>query len=66
MQNACWPFVYLHDTQILLKTRFFVMPATAVTVLRRRSSEELGILKMGVFVDACELKDVTDKKAAPI
>lgn len=40
------------------------MPGTAVTLLRRSLSEDLGTLKMGVFVDACEFKDVTDKKAA--
>ena len=47
-----------------MKAEFFVMPGTAGTLLGRSSSEELGVLKVGVSVYACQLKDVTDKKAA--
>ena len=41
------------------------MPGTADTLLGRRSSEELGVLKVGVSVNACESKKKNaDKKAA--
>ena len=33
---------------------FFVMPGTAHTLLGNRSSEELGVQKVGVPVNACE------------
>ena len=59
MLNICVP-----NTQTSLKAEFFVMPGTADTLLGRSSSEELGVLKVGVSVYACQLKDVTDKKAA--
>ena len=57
--NICVP-----DTQTSFKAEFFVMPGTADTLLGRRSSEELGVLKVGVSVNACESRNVTDKKAA--
>ena len=47
--NICVP-----DTQTSFKAEFFVMPGTADTLLGRRSSEELGVLKVGVSVNACE------------
>ena len=59
MLNICVP-----DTQTSLKAEFFVMPGTADTLLGRSSSEELGVLKIGVTVNACESRNVTDKKAA--
>ena len=59
MLNICVP-----DTQTLLEAEFFVMPGTADTLLGRSSSEELGVLKIGVTVNACESRNVTDKKAA--
>ena len=34
------------------------------TLPGRSSSEELGVLKVGVSVNACELRNVNDKKAA--
>ena len=40
------------------------MPGTADTLLRRSSSEELGVLKVGVSVNACESRNTADKKAA--
>lgn len=40
------------------------MPGSADTLLGRSSSEELGVLKEVVSENACEFKDVTDKKAA--
>ena len=57
--NICVP-----DTQASLKAEFFVMPGTADTLLGRSSSDELGFLKIGVTVNACESRNVTDKKAA--
>ena len=59
MLNICVP-----DTQTSIKTEFFVMPGTADTVLGRSSSEELGVLKVGVSVNASESKNTADKKAA--
>ena len=59
MLNICVP-----DTQTSLTAEFFVMPGTADTLLGRSSSEELGVLKIGVTVKACESRNVTDKKAA--
>ena len=59
MLNICVP-----DTQTSLKAEFFVMPGTADTLLGRSSSEELGVLKIGVTVNACESRNVTDKKVA--
>ena len=49
MLNICVP-----DTQTLFKAEFFVTPGTADTLLGRSSSEELGVLKVGVSVNACE------------
>ena len=57
--NICVP-----DRQTSFKAEFFVMPATADTLLGRRSSEVLGLLRVGVSVNACESRNVTDKKAA--
>ena len=57
--NICVP-----DTQTSFKAEFFVMPGTADTLLGRSSSEESGVLKVGVSVNACESRDVNDKKAA--
>ena len=34
------------------------MPGTADTLLNRRSSEEFGVLKVGVSVDACESRNI--------
>ena len=56
MLNICGP-----DPRTSLKTEFFVMPGSADTL---RSSEELGVLKVGVSVNACESRNITDKKAA--
>ena len=47
MLNICVP-----DTQTSFKTEFFVMPGTADTLLGRSSCEELGVLKVGVSVNA--------------
>ena len=58
MLNIC-----VSDTQTSLKAAFFVMPGTADTLLGRNSSEELGVLKIGVTVNTCESRNVTDKKA---
>ena len=58
MLNICVP-----DTQTLFKTEFFVMPGSADTLLGKSSSEELGVLKVRVSVNACESRNVTDKKA---
>ena len=60
MLNICVP-----DTQTPFKTEFFVMPGSADTLLGRSSSEELGVLKVGVSVNACESKNTTDKKGCP-
>ena len=57
--NICVP-----DTQTSFKTEFFVMPRPADTLLGRSSSEELGVLKVGVSVNACESRNSTDKKVA--
>ena len=59
MLNICVP-----DTQTSFKAEFFVMPGTADTLLGRSSSEELGVLKVGVSINACESRNVHDKKAA--
>ena len=59
MLNICVP-----DTQTSFKTEFFVMPGSADTLLGKRSSEELGVLKVGVSVNACEYRNIPDKKAA--
>ena len=59
MLNICVP-----DTQTSLKAEFFEMPGTADTLLSKSSFEELGVLKIGVTVNACESRNVTDKKAA--
>lgn len=48
--NICVP-----DTQTSLKTESFVMPGTADTLLGRSSSEELGVLKVGV--NACKSRN---------
>ncbi|XP_068712222.1 uncharacterized protein [Montipora foliosa] len=56
--NICVP-----DTQTSFKTEFFVMPGSADKLLGKISSEELGVLKVGVSVNACESRNVTDKKA---
>ena len=59
MLNICVP-----DTQTSFKTEFFVMPGTGDTFLGRSSSEELGVLKVGVSVNACESRNIADEKAA--
>ena len=59
MLNICVP-----DTQTMFKTKLFVMPGTADTLLGRSSSEELGVLEVGLSVNACESRNITDKKAA--
>ena len=59
MLNICVP-----DTQTSFKTEFFVMSGSADTLLGRSSSEELGVLKAGVSVNACECRNTTYKKAA--
>ena len=59
MLNICVP-----DTQTSFKTEFFVMPGSADTLLGRRSSGKLGVLKVGVSVYACEPRNTTDKKGA--
>ena len=51
MLNICVP-----DTQTSFKTEFFVIPGSAETLLGRSSSEELGVLKVGVSVNACEFQ----------
>ena len=58
MLNICIPV-----TKTPLKPEFFVILDTADTSLGRSSCEELGVLKVGVSVNACEFKDVTDRKA---
>ena len=58
MLTICVP-----DTKTLFKAEF-LMPGTADTSLGRSSSEELGVLKVGVSVNACESRNVNDKKAA--
>ena len=40
------------------------MPGTADISLGRSSSKELGVLKVGVSVNACESKSTADNKAA--
>ena len=57
MLNICVP-----NAQTSLKAEFFIIPGTADTLLGRSSSEELGVLKVGVSVNPCEFKDVTDKR----
>jgi len=57
MLNICVP-----DTQTSFKTEFFVMPGTADTLLGRSSSEELGVLKVGVSVNACESKSNAERR----
>ena len=57
MLNICVP-----DTRTAFKTEFFVMPGSPDTLLGRSSSEELGVLKVGVSVNACESKNVNDKR----
>jgi len=59
MLNICVP-----DTQTSFKTEFFVIPGTADTLLGRSSSEELGVLKVGISVNACKSKSIADKKSA--
>ena len=59
MLNICVP-----HTQTSFKTEFFVMPSSADTLLGRSSSEELGVLKVGVSVNAYESRNSNDKKAA--
>ena len=56
MLNICVP-----HTQTSFKIEFFVMPGYADTLLGRSSSEELGVLKEGVSVNACESRNSTDK-----
>ena len=52
------------DTQTSFKTEFFLIPGSPDTLLGRSSSEELGVLKVGLSVNACESRNTTDKKAA--
>ena len=59
MSNIC-----VTDTQTSFKTEFFVMPGSADMLLGRSSSEDLGVLKVGVSVNVCESRNSTDKKAA--
>ena len=59
MLNICVP-----NTQTSFKTEFFVMPGSAETLLGKSSSKESGVLKEGVSVNACESRNITDKKAA--
>ena len=59
MLNICVP-----NTQTLFKTEFFVMPGSAETLLGKSSSEEPGVLKVGVSENACESRNITDKEAA--
>ena len=49
MLNICVP-----GTQTSFKAKFFVMPGSADILLGKSSSEELGVLKAGVSVNACE------------
>ena len=53
------------DKQTSFKADFFVIPGTADTLLGRRFSEELGVLKVGVSVFARESRNVNDKKGFP-
>ena len=59
MLNICVP-----HTQTSFKTEFFVMPCSGDALLGRGSSEELGVLRVDVSVNACESRNSTDKKAA--
>ena len=59
MLNICVP-----NTQTSFKTEFFVMPGSAETLLCKSSSEEPGVLKVGVSVNAGESRNITDKEAA--
>ena len=62
--GKCMLNICVLDAQTSFKAEFFVMPGTADTLLGRSSSEELGVLKVGVSVNACESRNVNDKKAA--
>ncbi|KAL9975199.1 hypothetical protein ACROYT_G012329 [Oculina patagonica] len=64
LNGKCMLNISVPDTQTSLKAEFFVMPGTADTLLGRSSSEKLNFLKVGVSVNACESKNITDKKAA--
>ena len=63
LSGKCMLNICVSDTQMSLKAEFFVMPGTADTLLGRGSSEELGVLKIGVTINACESRNVADKKA---
>ena len=64
LSGKCMLNIGVPHTQTSFKTEFFVMLGYADTLLGRSSSEELGVLKVGVSVNACESRNSTDKKAA--
>ena len=57
--NICVP-----DTQTSLRAEFFVIPGNLDTLLGKRSSEELGILKVGMFANYCESEAPANEKTA--
>jgi len=52
LSGKCMLNIFVPDTQTSFKTEFFVMQGTADTLLGRSSSEELGVLKVAVSVNA--------------
>ena len=62
LSGKCMLNICVRGTQMLLKTKLFVIPGTADTLLGKSSSEKLGVLKVGVSVNACEFKDVTTRQ----
>ena len=64
LSGKCMLNICVLDTRTSFKTEFFVMPGSADTLLGRSSSEQLGVLKVDVSVNACESRNITDKKAS--
>ena len=64
LTGKCMLSICVPNRQTSLKTEFFVMPGSAETLLGKSSSEEPGVLKVGVSVNACESRKFTDKEAA--
>lgn len=64
LSGKCLLNIFVPDTQTSLRAEFFVMPGNVDTLLGKRSSEELGILKVGMFANCCESEAHANEKSA--
>lgn len=64
LSGKCLLKVFVPDTQTSLRAEFFVMPGNVDTLLGKRSSEELGILKVGMFANYCESEAPANETSA--